>query len=36
MRSPTINLRLLLISVALPIVFVAIDEAALRYGAAYR
>lgn len=36
MRSPTIALRLLLIGVALPIVFVAIDEAALRYGAAYR
>lgn len=36
MRSPTISLRLLLVSVALPAVVVALDDFALRFGAAHR
>lgn len=36
MRSPTATVRLLLASVILPAVFVSVDEAALRFGAAHR
>ncbi|HVA49474.1 MAG TPA: hypothetical protein VNH11_24115 [Pirellulales bacterium] len=36
MRSPSATVRLLLVSVVLPAVFVALDQAALRFGAAHR